>query len=160
MPSAVLLARRSALGDQAFDEQLRLGEDVDLIWRLAQMGGLIRHELASVALTRCGRTRRPSARQGLRYGTSAADLSAAIRARWPGSAVELESRWGSCTGLATRSRRAPASLTVAGGCRGTSPGSVGVIGDQTLASIAGKRPPTPLRPAICCGANGGRSVGS
>jgi mycofactocin system glycosyltransferase len=43
MPSTVLVVRRSAVGD-AFDESLRIGEDVDLVWRLSQAGWRVRYE--------------------------------------------------------------------------------------------------------------------
>jgi mycofactocin system glycosyltransferase len=42
VPSAVLFARRSAIGD-GFDESLRTGEDVDLVWRLCQAGWRVRY---------------------------------------------------------------------------------------------------------------------
>lgn len=74
LPSATLLARRSALQDPPFDEELRLGEDVDLIWRLVDGGGMVRYEPSSIVTHEmrpdfCGRARRI-----FDYGTSAADL--------------------------------------------------------------------------------------
>ena len=46
VPSTVLIARRSALGD-GFDESLVIGEDVDLVWRLAEAGWRVRYEPAA-----------------------------------------------------------------------------------------------------------------
>ena len=144
VPSAVLLARRSALGDQAFDEQLRLGEDVDLIWRLAQTGGLIRYEPASVATHEMRPDPGAWARQVFGYGTSAADLER----RHPRTLAPARlSSWNLVGAVALLARRpalavrAPASLTVAGAAvadvaRQLRASSV----DQTLAPlIAGKR---------------------
>jgi mycofactocin system glycosyltransferase len=43
VPSVALLARRAALG-AGFDEQLRVAEDVDLVWRLVGAGWRVRYE--------------------------------------------------------------------------------------------------------------------
>jgi mycofactocin system glycosyltransferase len=43
VPSAAMVARREALGS-GFDEQLSLGEDVDLVWRLHDAGWQVRYE--------------------------------------------------------------------------------------------------------------------
>jgi mycofactocin glycosyltransferase len=43
VPSTALVARREALG-AGFDESLLIGEDVDLVWRLADAGWRIRYE--------------------------------------------------------------------------------------------------------------------
>jgi len=45
VPSAALLARRSALGG-GFDETMQVAEDVDLVWRLAAAGWRVRYEPA------------------------------------------------------------------------------------------------------------------
>jgi mycofactocin system glycosyltransferase len=42
VPSAVLFARRGAIGD-GFDAALRVGEDVDLVWRLCRAGWRVRY---------------------------------------------------------------------------------------------------------------------
>ncbi|MGH2892144.1 MAG: mycofactocin biosynthesis glycosyltransferase MftF, partial [Solirubrobacteraceae bacterium] len=42
VPSAVLFARRGAIGD-GFDASLRVGEDVDLVWRLSRAGWRVRY---------------------------------------------------------------------------------------------------------------------
>lgn len=47
VPSACLLARVDALGD-GFSADLRVAEDVDLVWRLADAGRRIRYEPAAV----------------------------------------------------------------------------------------------------------------
>ncbi|HEX6195471.1 MAG TPA: mycofactocin biosynthesis glycosyltransferase MftF [Jiangellaceae bacterium] len=43
LPSACVVARVAALGD-GFDAGMRVGEDVDLVWRLAQRGWRVRYE--------------------------------------------------------------------------------------------------------------------
>ncbi len=72
LPSAALAVRASGL--PWFDERLRVGEDVDLVWRLTDAGALVRYEPDAVVTHEI----RPSARQWVaqvfRYGTSAAEL--------------------------------------------------------------------------------------
>jgi mycofactocin system glycosyltransferase len=43
LPSAAMVARREALG-RGFDEELTLGEDVDLVWRLHDAGWRVRYD--------------------------------------------------------------------------------------------------------------------
>lgn len=73
LPAAVVVARKAALTD-GFDESLRVGEDVDLVWRLVEAGWLVRYEPAVVV----GHATRGTAGQWLTqrygYGTSAAGL--------------------------------------------------------------------------------------
>jgi len=72
VPSAALLVRRSSVPD--FDEDLRVGEDVDLIWRVVDGGAMVRYEPADTV----DHATRPTARRWLAriadYGTSAAPL--------------------------------------------------------------------------------------
>lgn len=75
LPSAALVVRRSALeAADAFDEDLRVGEDVDLVWRLVDSGAMVRYEPASIV----SHEMRPEplrwAGRIVDYGTSAADL--------------------------------------------------------------------------------------
>ncbi len=80
VPSAALLVRRSAAG-RGFDETMRVGEDVDLVWRLAAEGHHIRYD-PSVTVAHQHRTRpRQWFAQRIQYGTSAAPLAA----RHPGT---------------------------------------------------------------------------
>ena len=86
VPSAALLFRREALEAlDGFDEKLRVGEDVDLVWR-AVAGGRFRYEPSVVVLHR----NRPSwaalGRQRFVYGTSAAPLAV----RHPAATSPLE----------------------------------------------------------------------
>ena len=75
VPSAAIVVRRSALTGSGFDESLRLGEDVDLVWRLTEAGWHVRFD-PSVEVTHDARTEPAEwlARR-FQYGTSAADLA-------------------------------------------------------------------------------------
>ncbi len=73
VPTACLLVRRAVM--VPFDERLRYGEDVDLLWRLVDAGGTVRYDPSVVV----GHTEPQRLWQRLvrrfRYGTSAAPLS-------------------------------------------------------------------------------------
>ena len=77
VPTAALAVRRTALEQiGGFDESLRFGEDVDLVWRLAKNGWRVRYEPSVLV----GHPARTSAgawlRQRYEYGLSAAPLAA------------------------------------------------------------------------------------
>ena len=74
LPSAALLVRRSALSGDAFDERMRVGEDVDLVWRLVEEGHLVRYEPAAVVSHEVRRQPLRWAGRIFDYGTSAAEL--------------------------------------------------------------------------------------
>jgi len=82
VPTAALVVRRSAL--TPFDPGLRYGEDVDLVWRLIDEGGVVRYDPSVVV-----EHREPDGIDRLvrrfRYGTSAAPLSQ----RHPGKLTHL-----------------------------------------------------------------------
>ena len=74
VPSACLMVRRTAYGE-GFDEILRVGEDVDFVWRLHDQGWLVRYE-ASVLVTHRARTSwRAWWLQRQRYGASSGELA-------------------------------------------------------------------------------------
>ncbi|MBM7806422.1 mycofactocin system glycosyltransferase [Geodermatophilus bullaregiensis] len=74
VPSAALLARRTALGE-GFDAGMRVAEDVDLVWRLAAAGWRVRYEPAArVAHDHPSSTAAWLRRRAL-YGTGAAPLA-------------------------------------------------------------------------------------
>lgn len=83
LPTAALVVRRSAL--QPFDEDLRYGEDVDLVWRLLDAGGVLRYDPSVVVehAEPVDLTHRLARRY--HYGTSAAPLSR----RHPGKLTHL-----------------------------------------------------------------------
>jgi mycofactocin glycosyltransferase len=75
VPSTAFVVRRSAFGG-GFDETLRVGEDVDLCWRLHADGWLVRYE-PTVVVTHAARASWPRwVGQRVAYGTSAAALEA------------------------------------------------------------------------------------
>jgi mycofactocin glycosyltransferase len=112
VPGAALVVRRAAAGT-GFTETMRVGEDVDLVWRLAASGWRVRYEPAA--------TMRHQHRVRLRewfgrrkdYGTSAAVLEL----RHPGAVRPLYlSAWTALAWLAAVAGRpaAGAALTAAG----------------------------------------------
>ena len=82
VPSAVLLVRRDAFeAAGGFDEGLHVGEDVDLVWRLAGAGGRVRYEPDVVCRHRPRASFWSVVRRRFDYGASAA----ALERRHPGS---------------------------------------------------------------------------
>jgi mycofactocin glycosyltransferase len=75
LPSACLVARVDALGD-GFDETLRCGEDVDLVWRLLARGAAVRYEPAATVRHRHRAELGEWLGRKAFYGTSAAPLAA------------------------------------------------------------------------------------
>ena len=86
VPTTALLVRTDALASVGgFDETLRVGEDVDFVWRLHEAGHRVRYEpAATVAHDHPERLRRWAARR-IDYGTSAAPLAR----RHPGNLAPL-----------------------------------------------------------------------
>jgi mycofactocin system glycosyltransferase len=74
VPSACLLVRRSALGG-GFDESLRVGEDVDFVWRLSDQGWLVRYMADLVVVHRARGTWRIWWGQRVSYGESSSELA-------------------------------------------------------------------------------------
>lgn len=94
VPSAALLVRRSAVGERVFDPDLRLGEDVDLIWRLIERGWLVRYDPHVVVRHKTRVIFRQWMRRRFEYGTSASNLED----RHPGKLVPLRcSPWNAAT---------------------------------------------------------------
>ena len=86
VPAAAIVCRTDAIrAIGGFDPSLRFGEDVDLVWRLAEAGWVCRYEPATVV----HHARRPDlaswVRQRIEYGSSAAALSK----RHPGALAPL-----------------------------------------------------------------------
>jgi mycofactocin system glycosyltransferase len=90
VPSAALLVRRAVAGDVFFDPALRGGEDVDLVWRLADAGWDVRYEPRAVVHNDGPRGVGPWLRRRAFYGTTAGPLAR----RHPGSLSPLHtSAW-------------------------------------------------------------------
>jgi mycofactocin system glycosyltransferase len=83
VPTAALIVRRSAL--VPFDEDLRYGEDVDLVWRLLEAGGVVRYDPSVVVEHQEPRRLADRLVRRYRYGTSAAPLAA----RHPGALTHV-----------------------------------------------------------------------
>ncbi|MQA03772.1 MAG: mycofactocin system glycosyltransferase [Streptosporangiales bacterium] len=109
LPTAALLVRRAALGG-GFDEQLRYGEDVDLVWRLIDAGGRVLYDPTVRVRHAEPESRRTALVRRFRYGTSAAPLSR----RHPGrlAPLVLHPATAVAVGLALLGR--PAAATLAG----------------------------------------------
>lgn len=76
VPAAMILVRREAFDAAGgFDQRLRYGEDVDLVWRLDEAGWRCRYEPAVVASHDVRPTFEAWLRQRRDYGTSAAALA-------------------------------------------------------------------------------------
>ena len=115
VPTAALVVRRSAV-EAGFDPGLRVGEDVDLVWRLVARGWRVRFE-PSVTVHHHEPSSWPEllARR-FRYGTSAASLAR----RHPGQLAPVELRpWPTAVlaALLVRRRRVAALVLLASTAR-------------------------------------------
>ncbi|TDC82459.1 mycofactocin biosynthesis glycosyltransferase MftF [Actinomadura sp. 7K507] len=118
VPTATLLVRVAAVEGDAFDEDLRLGEDVDLVWRLGDLGWNVRYEPAA-RVAHTGRLRPADwARRRHEYGTSAPDLARRHSGRL---APARPSMW---------------NLAVLGLLAGGRPGAAGVCAGVSAALLA------------------------
>lgn len=113
VPAAALVLRRTALGEnrQVFDEELRYGEDVDLVWRLVAAGWTVRYEPAAVVGHAHRASLHAAAAQRFGYGLSAA----ALAARHPGKLAPFAgNRWAvAAWALVAAGRPMPAAATLA-----------------------------------------------
>ena len=113
VPAAALVCRTEAVRALGgFDPSLRFGEDVDLVWRLAEAGWQCRYEPAGEVQHR-PRTRLGEwCRQRIAYGSSAAPLAQ----RHPGSLAPIRiSGWSAVVWVLVALRRPFAALAVAAG---------------------------------------------
>ena len=127
LPTVALVARYAALGT-GFDERLRVGEDVDLVWRLLGAGWRVRYE-PSVTVHH----HEPTSWIGLlgrrcRYGTSAGPLAL----RHPGRLAPLELRpWPAAVAAALVARRPVAALALLAGSTAATAGPLRLRGVPT-----------------------------
>jgi mycofactocin system glycosyltransferase len=110
LPSAALLIRQTALEHLGFDEELRVGEDVDLVWRLTNSGSLVRYEPASVVTHEIRPQLLDWAGRHFDYGTSAAELDRRHPRRLAPARL---SAWNLAIGLLVMGRRPSRGLSVA-----------------------------------------------
>lgn len=74
LPSASVIVRRSAVTDPPFEPGLRVGEDVDLFWRMDEAGWTVRYAPDVVNHHEVRKSLREFAGRRAMYGGSAADL--------------------------------------------------------------------------------------
>jgi len=111
VPNAALLARSDAIAAAGgFDERLRYGEDVDLVWRLVEGGGTVRYEPRSLVYHRPRTNLAAWFAQRFHYGSAAAPLVS----RHPGAAPPLAvSGWSLAAWGLVAARRPALGLGVA-----------------------------------------------
>jgi mycofactocin system glycosyltransferase len=110
LPSAALLIRRTALEHLGFDQELRVGEDVDLVWRLTDSGSLVRYEPASVVTHEIRPQLLDWAGRHFDYGTSAAELDRRHPRRLAPARLSV---WNLAIGLLAVGRRPSRGLSMA-----------------------------------------------
>ncbi|MCB1257172.1 MAG: mycofactocin biosynthesis glycosyltransferase MftF [Microthrixaceae bacterium] len=112
VPSAALVARSSAVRERGgFDPELRFGEDVDLIWRLAESGERIRYDPRAVLHHEVRPKLWSWLRQRFSYGSSAAPLAK----RHGDSVAPVNiSRWSLAVWLLIAAGNRRAALSIAG----------------------------------------------
>lgn len=111
LPSACLVARTAALGD-GFDPALRLGEDVDLVWRVIADGTVVRYDPSHTAWHDARPTVAAWLGRKFAYGTGGAVLA---HRHGDATAVAALSPAMALAGAALLQRR-PWSAPVAGAC--------------------------------------------
>lgn len=127
LPTATLVVRVAALRDiGGFDEDLRFGEDVDLVWRLVARGGSVRYEPASQVVHAPRANWRSWLRQRFDYGTSAAPL--ARRHGREALAPLRVSRWTALAWLAAVVGRPGTGLAIAAGTAALLPRKLAPLG--------------------------------
>jgi mycofactocin system glycosyltransferase len=133
VPTAALVVRRSALAAAGgFDERLRFGEDVDLVWRLVARGQTVRYQPAAVVWHAARPGLRAWLRQRYDYGTSAAPLSA----RHPDKLCPVRmSRWSAAAWALAAAGHPLAGLAVAAVTAGLLPRKLRGRGLPSAASL-------------------------
>ncbi|NIH88045.1 mycofactocin biosynthesis glycosyltransferase MftF [Amycolatopsis granulosa] len=127
LPTAALVVRTSALrAIHGFDEDLRFGEDVDLIWRLVDAGGSVRYEPRSEVAHEPRTTWRAWLGQRYSYGTSAAPLARRHGRR--ALAPVRVSGWTALAWLALATGRPTAAVAIALGTAALLPRKLAPLG--------------------------------
>jgi mycofactocin system glycosyltransferase len=87
LPGACLVGRTAVLREHGgFDGRMRVGEDVDLVWRLVRAGAVVRYDPRRIALHDCRATVRDWLGRKFVYGTGGGAL-AARHGDWTAPAV-------------------------------------------------------------------------
>ncbi|HEX2783240.1 MAG TPA: mycofactocin biosynthesis glycosyltransferase MftF [Ilumatobacteraceae bacterium] len=113
VPAAALVVRAAVLrAIGGFDETMRSGEDVDMVWRLLEAGHRCRYEPSSIVHHRPRTSFSAWARQRVTYGRSAAVLDR----KHPGAVAPLRvSGWSATVWTLVLARRPIAAVAVAAG---------------------------------------------
>jgi mycofactocin system glycosyltransferase len=113
VPAAALLCRVDRLREiGGFDESMRVGEDVDLVWRLIDAGHRCRYEPTTVVEHEARRSLAAFVRQRMGYGRSAAPLAV----RHPGALAPARmSSWSVAVWVLLAARRPIVATTLAAG---------------------------------------------
>ncbi|MGZ4766031.1 MAG: mycofactocin biosynthesis glycosyltransferase MftF [Ilumatobacteraceae bacterium] len=113
VPAAAIVARTDVVREiGGFDESMRSGEDVDLVWRLVEAGHRCRYEPASTVHHRPRATLAEWAGQRMTYGRSAATLDR----KHSGAVAPLRmSGWSAAVWALVLARRPVAAVVVAAG---------------------------------------------
>lgn len=149
VPTAALVCRRPVLESvDGFDPDMRVGEDVDLIWRAIEQGWTVRYEPTAEVLHRPRRSWAALVRQRASYGSAAAPLDH----RHPGSVAPVEmNAWSLAAWL----------LATLGGVRGAVVGTaVGAGSALALAPKLRDRLDRPVRTALELGGGGTLQAGT
>jgi mycofactocin system glycosyltransferase len=111
VPAATIVCRVAALREVGgFDEELRFGEDVDLVWRLQAAGWRCRYEPTSVVTHRARASFAGWMKQRFQYGRSAG----ALARRHPGALAPLRvSGWSAAVWALVALRRPAAAAALA-----------------------------------------------
>ncbi len=149
VPTAALVCRRRLLEDlDGFDPTLRVGEDVDLVWRAVEAGWTVRYEPASEVVHRPRADWLALVRQRASYGSAAAPLDQ----RHPGAVAPVElNAWSLVTW----------ALVALGGRRGAAAGvGVGLGSSLALAPKLRGRLDDPVRTAMVLAGGGTLQAGT
>lgn len=103
LPSASVIVRRSAVTDPPFEPGLRVGEDVDLFWRMHEAGWGVRYAPDVVNLHEVRTSLKDFSIRRMGYGGSAADLER----RHPGRLIPARPSLSGLAALAALSYRKP-----------------------------------------------------
>jgi mycofactocin system glycosyltransferase len=109
LPSACLVGRTSLLGD-GFDGAMRVGEDVDLVWRLVDAGLTVRYDPGEVAHHDARSTLRGWMGRKYVYGTGGAALAARHGDKGAVAVLSPAMALGAAALLARRRWSAPVAL--------------------------------------------------
>lgn len=135
LPTATLVVRVAALREiGGFDEDLRFGEDVDLVWRLVARGRSVRYEPAAQVVHAPRANWRLWLRQRFDYGTSAAPL--AHRHGRQALAPLRVSRWTALAWLSAVTVRPTAGLAIAVGTAALLPRKLAPLGVPARDALA------------------------